>query len=201
MVGILSKFNIYMKTFFSVTAFILTAATALVSCDPAKEFEAELKVLDSCVAELNKIDSLYKGIEFDSLDYMVKHVLKNEELMKEHYSSDTINMELGMLMNNSKGIRKSLSNIKGNQKKFGEEIAALSTQFDNLRTDIINGVLDKEQIDQYLATEKADLEKLNLSFMEFYTIQKEQSGVYYMAVPKVDEYIKLLNIPVEDTLQ
>jgi len=174
---------------------------ALVSCDPAKEFEAELKVLDSCVVELNKIDSLYKGIEFDSLDYMVKHVLENEALMKEHYTSDTINMELGGLMNNAKGIRKSMKNVKGNQQKFAEEISALQTQFANLRTDIVNGVLDKEQIDQYLAREKADLEKLNLSFNDFYINQRDQSVIYYQVEPKIDEYVKLLNIPVEDTLQ
>jgi hypothetical protein len=189
-----------MKLFFQLALAFALAPFLLTSCDPAKEFEAELNTVDSCLTELNKLDSLYKGIEFDSLTLMVKHIKQNESKMKKYYSSDTINMELGVLMNNSKGIRKSLKNIGGFRKDARAEIDALRLQFTNLRTDIVNGVLDKEQVKEYLAKEKDDLEKLNLSFMDFYNNQELQASLYYQTVPKVDEYVKQLNIPPGDTL-
>jgi hypothetical protein len=191
-----------MKTFthlFIVS--LLLSALALTSCDPAKEFEAELKTIDSCMAQLDSIEQVYKGINFDSLDIMVEHVLANEAKMKNYYNADTVDQELGMLMNNCKGIRKSMKNVKGKALAFNDEIFALRKQFTNLKTDILNGAIEKEKINEYLAEEKAALDKLNKQFFDFYTMQKMQSAVYYYAVPKVDVYVQKLNIPDEDTLQ
>lgn len=181
---------------FSLSALALT----VVSCDPAKEFEAEIKSIDSCLAELDTVDQLYQGIKFDSLEYMIEHIMENEEKMKKYYSSDTIDMELGIYMNNCKGVRKSMSDLRGNQLSFGNEIAFLDTQFTNLKTDILNGVHDKEDVKKYLAEEKDALTKLSLSFFSFYDNQKNQSAVFYIACPKVDEYVEKLVIPDVDSL-
>lgn len=191
-----------MKTLKNLVVLSLSfSALTLVSCDPAKEFAAELKTIDSCLTALDSIEQVYKGIEFDSLDLMVTHVLDNESKMKEFYTSDTIDMELGILMNNCKGIRKSMKNVKGKGLAFSDEIFALRQQFGDLKTDVLNGVLEKEKINEYLLEEKAALDKLHKSFFDFYELQKMQSAVYYYSVPKVDAYIQKLNIPNADTLQ
>lgn len=179
----------------------MLGSISLVSCDPAKEFATEIKTIDSCIAELDTLDQLYKGIEFDSLSFMLAHINENEELLKNNYKSDTINLELGVLMNNCKGVRKSMKNIEGNRKSLADEIAALNVQFKNLKADILNGALDKEQIAEYLLEERQALATLDNSFMSFYENQRMQSQVYYYAVPKVDEYIKTLNITGEDSTQ
>lgn len=184
--------------FFAIVGLFMGTMT---SCDPAKEFETELKVIDSCITEIDKIDVLYKGIEFDSLQFMVDHVNQNEKLMKTYYTADTVDMLLGSYMNNCKGIRKSLGHIQVNQEEFAKEINAQYTQFSNLKTDILGGVLDKEQINTYLTTEKNSLSEFSFAFMNFYNNQKSQSQIYYQCVPFVDEYVKTLNIPSGDTLQ
>ncbi len=183
-----------------VLASLSSAVFLLASCDPAKEFQAELKSIDSCLVELDSIDQLYQGIEFDSLVYMVAHILDNEEKIKKYYVSDTIDNNLCMYMNNCKGVRKSFKDLKGNQTKFAEEIAALDTQFTNLKTDILNGVFDKEEVKLYLATEMDALELFSLKFYSFYTNQKMQSAVFYDASPKVDEYVEKLVIPETDVI-
>ena len=104
-------------------------------------------------------------------------------------------------MNSCKGIRKSIKNINLTKKEFEEEILAINLQLTNLKADILNGIYDKKQISEYLLSEKDALNKLNLSFMEFYNNQQTQKGVYYMCVPAVDEYVKSLNIPDADSLQ
>ena len=190
-----------MKSFIKIIFPLVVFATVVSSCDPAKEFETELKTIDSCVAVLDEIDTLLKGIKFDSLGLMVSHVNTNEEYMRQYYRADTIDMLLGDYMNNCKGVRKSLKNLAQTQKDFTEEIAALHLQFNNLKTDILNGVFDKEQIAGFLAAEKDALNNLNLKFTEFNRMQKEQSGVYYLCVPYVDDYVKKLTIENEDSLQ
>lgn len=189
-----------MKTFYFFALVTLLVGT-MTSCDPAKEFEIELKVIDSCITEIDKIDILYKGIEFDSLQYMVDHVNHNEKMMKDYFVADTIDMLLGSYMNNCKGVRKSMGNIAVNKEEFGKEITAQYNQFSNLKTDILNGVLDKEQINNYLTTEKNSLSEFSFAFMNFYDNQKAQSQIYYQCVPFVDEYVKTLDIPSGDTLQ
>lgn len=190
-----------MRSFLKIIFPIACFAFVISSCDPAKEFETEIKSIDSCISVLDKIDSLFKGIEFDSLNVMVDHVNNNEELMREYYTSDTIDQLLGSYMNSCKGIRKSLNNLETTKTDFADEIAAIYSQLNNLKTDVSNGVFEKKEIDKYLATEKEALNKLNLSFTEFYTIQRDQKGVYYLCVPFVDGYVNALNVPGEDTLQ
>lgn len=191
-----------MKSFTHLLVFSLSfSAFTLISCDPAKEFEAELKTVDSCLAELDSIESVYMGIKFDSLELMVDHVLANEAKMKHYYNSDTVDQELGMLMNNCKGIRKSMKNVRGQGLAFNDELFALRKQFNDLKTDILNGVMEKEKLTGYLNEEKAALDKLNKQFFDFDRMQKMQSAVYYYAVPKVDVYVQQLVIPDGDTLQ
>jgi hypothetical protein len=190
-----------MKTIPNLVLAVLSSAFfLLVSCDPAKEFQTELKSIDSCLVELDSIDQLYQGIEFDSLVYMVSHINENEEKIKKYYVSDTIDNNLGMYMNNCKGVRKSLKDLKGTQTKFAEEIAALDTQFTNLKTDILNGVFDKEEVNLYLTSEMESLELFSLKFYSFYANQKMQSIIFYSASPKVDEYVEKLVIPESDAM-
>lgn len=184
---------------FKKIVFLLAGCSAfiLAACDPAKEFEKEIKTIDSCLTELDKIEELYNGIQFDSLKYMVTHVLDNEAKMKEYYVADTVDMMLGSYMNSCKGVRKSMSDVDGNKIRFAQEIGALDTQFTNLKQDILNGVLSKEEIDKYLSVEMNDLKVFSISFYSFYDNQKNQSAVFYEASPKIDEYVSKLQIPSE----
>jgi len=189
-----------MKSFSKIILPFCFLTVMVSSCDPAKKFESELNTIDSCVVMLNEIDSLYKGIKFDSLSLMVSHINTNEEYMQKYYKSDTIDQLLADYMNNCKGFRKSFKNLEATKTEFTEEIAAINLQLANLKTDILNGVFDKEEIAGYLAAEKEALNNLNLKFSEFYTTQKEQTNIYYLAVPFVDNYVKALNIS-EDSIQ
>ena len=51
---------------------------------------------------------------------------------------------------------------------FGDELNAIKHQFIDLKKDIMNGVFKKEQVTEYLAVEKAALDKVSLSFGSFY---------------------------------
>ena len=180
-------------------SYLFAVLIVAVSCDPAKQFEAEIQEVDSCITSIEQMEERLEGIKFDSLMFMVDHIRMNENRLEMYYRPDTLNEDLGRLMNDCKGIRKSLPDLKGKKTYFADEMNAIKNQFKTLKEDIVNGLFDKEQIDKYLEKEKADLEILAITFNGFDELQKKQSETYYYAVPKVDEYIKEM-IAQSDTL-
>ncbi|MBD3638256.1 MAG: hypothetical protein HUJ25_12965 [Crocinitomicaceae bacterium] len=162
---------------------------SFIGCSPSKKYKTEIEEIDSSLAVLNEIEADLNGIEFDSLQMMVDHVLRNEDSLKKYYHPDTLSLEIGKRMNECKGIRKSLKNLDSKEMTYRNEVEALKTQFTNLKTDIENGVLGEEKIKEALAEEKEALRKLNLSFHDFYILQEREKKYYYSAVPVIDELL------------
>ncbi|MFT4600998.1 MAG: hypothetical protein ACI857_001175 [Arenicella sp.] len=172
-----------------IFAFGLIGIFGLTSCDPAAQHEKEISKIDSCLNVISDVEEKYNGIEFDSLKFMVDHVSMNEDTMKKYYNPDTLSMDIGVRMNDSKGIRKKLKGVDVREGEFKTEIEELNIQFTNLREDISTGVLTDDQITEYLARELFDLNILEVSFMEFYETQLLQKIYYYSSVPIIDELI------------
>lgn len=173
---------------------ILAGLLLMLSCNPASKFEAELSEIDSCLIVIDDAETQLNAIDFDSLQLMVDHVLANEEEIKIYYHPDTLSLEIGTRMNECKGVRKTLKNLDAKRNNFKNEIGALKVQFTNLKSDIEDGVLTAEKIKDFLATEKEDLNQLNLSLNGFYSVQELQKKYYYSAVPVIDALIvKLKN--------
>ncbi|UKN03436.1 hypothetical protein K6119_07895 [Paracrocinitomix mangrovi] len=162
------------------------------SCSPSSKYKAELSEIDSCMTVLTDIQEMYDGIEFDSLQMMVDHVLANEADIQEYYHPDTVSLEIGTRMNECKGIRKSLKDLEVKRTKYADEIAELTKQFSDLKDDIENGRLAEEKVKEYLATEKDDLNVLNQTVSDFYTLQDRQKLYYYSATPIIDSLIAKL---------
>jgi hypothetical protein len=174
---------LFLTTLFTITIF---------SCDPAKEFENEIKTIDAALVEIDSLENVLDGINFDSLTIMVNHVIDNESFIKENYVTDTINEALGEAMNEAKSVRKRLKDLPGKKAKFGDELNMMKHQFLDLETDLKAGKLSKDQADQYLDNELKSLEIFGGAFNEFYQIQKDEKARYYHATPYVDEFILFL---------
>jgi hypothetical protein len=174
------------KMFFFI---FLGGCFSLVSCDPADQYSKEISKIDSCLTVIDDINEKYNGIEFDSLALMVDHVLRNEDTLKKYYNPDTLSMDIGVRMNDCKGIRKTLKGVRTKETDFRIEIEELTVQFENLKKDISEGVLTEEQVDDYLARELFDLNILEVSFSDFYENQLVQKRYYYESVPYIDELI------------
>ncbi|MEO9534176.1 MAG: hypothetical protein ABJG68_04205 [Crocinitomicaceae bacterium] len=178
---------------------LFIGALVLSSCDPASKYATEISKIDSCLTILDSLQSDYDGIEFDSLQGMVDHVLRNEDTIKKYYHPDTLSMEIGTRMNDCKGIRKTLKGVGTKKENFAAEISDLKVQFESLKTDISEGVLSEEQINEYLARELFDLNILHVTFDDFNAMQKIQKKYYYASVPYIDRLIvELKSAPQED---
>lgn len=171
---------------------LVSAGAMLTSCDPSSKYSAEIKTIDSCLTVLDDIEAQHSQIEYDSLTYMVNHVLENEAVIKSLYNPDTISLEFGTKMNDCKGVRKSLNGADKSKVLYQKEIDELKTQFINLKNDIENGVLKDEQLKEYLEIEKKDLSVLVGSFSSFNVLQESQKKFFYNSSPAVDEFVEKL---------
>ena len=168
------------------------------SCDPATTYKAELSEIDSCMLRIDTLENLLDGIEFDSLKMMVDHVKENEATIKEIYHPDTVDSRFGRWMTDSKSIRKSLTNLDSRKMNYGDELNAVKHQFMDLEEDIRNGVLNDDQVKDFLATEKEALEKVDATVISFYNLQEMEKKKYYYSVPRVDAYIEKLKAQIEE---
>lgn len=177
-----------MVRLFCVVAILLS----LTACDPASKYSKQISEIDSCMTVLDTIELRYYEIDFNGLDSLVKNILQNEADIKKYYVSDTIYQDLAKNLNKCKGIRKYFGDVKKDQIEFHEEIKALKGQFENLKTDISNGTLKEDQMNQYLTNEKSDLDLLNRSFSEFYERYEKALVVEEVCLPMVDNFVKEL---------
>lgn len=164
----------------------------LSSCDPANKYSAEIESIDSCLVVLDELEEKQSKIEYDSLDYMVKHIAENEAVIKALYQPDTLSIDFGRKMNDCKGVRKSLKDAGKSKDLYSLEIDQLKTQFINLKNDIENGVLKDEQLKEYLEIEKKDLSVLTISFNAFYDLQESQKSFFYNSCPSIDDFVAKL---------
>lgn len=178
-----------------VTPFVfilMLLTTALVSCDPADEFKEEITTIDSCLTLVNELEAKFDGIDFDSLNLMVEHVEKNEDIIRQYYQPDTVNETLGRQMSDAKSVRKSLKHVSTDQMVYGDELNAVKNQLEDLKDDVLNGVLTEEQVAEYLNVEMTALDKVHVSFDAFYEMQKLEKQRYYAVMPGIDLFVERL---------
>jgi DNA integrity scanning protein DisA with diadenylate cyclase activity len=166
----------------------------LSACNPEVKYADELKEIDTYTKKLDTVESVLNGIEFDSLIYMQEVASSNEKLIKRFYVNDTINQDFAQKLTYNKSVRKFLKGADKEKVKMYNELNALKSQFANLKTDIINGLYNKEQISNYLSVEKKDSDMLLKSVTEFDKIQKLNKSYFYFATPSISAYLtKIMN--------
>jgi DNA integrity scanning protein DisA with diadenylate cyclase activity len=179
-----------MKHFFlGILGLILLSA-----CNPETKYADELKEIDAYTKKLDTIETILNGIEFDSLVYMQEVASSNEKLIKRFYVGDTIDQDFAQKLTFNKSVRKFLKGTNKEKVNMYAELNALKTQFANLKTDIINGLYNKEQISNYLSVEKKDTDMLLRSVTEFDKIQTLNKSYFYFATPSISAYLtKIMN--------
>lgn len=181
-----------MKTSILPTFLAFFTLLLLGSCDPASQYKTELDEIDSYLHRIDSLETKFDGIVFDSLTMMVEHVKTNENLIKDLYQPDTLNANFGRLMNDSKAIRKTLSDVGGFETTIGDELNAVKHQLMDLKEDILAGLFSDEQIREYIDIEKEALAKVDEIFSNFYITQETEKARYYEVVPQVDAFIEEL---------
>ena len=170
--------------------FLITLASIFVfiSCDNEKKYKTELLQIEIHSVKLDSLDEIINGIQIDSLVLIQKIATNNELTIKTYYLTDTIDMVFAEKMNMNKGVRKSLAEVEKQKEGLISELQELKLQYFNLKTDIIAGLYNKEQIVDYLNVEKLDFDMLTVNIKEFELNSKKQLESFYYANPQISKY-------------
>lgn len=170
--------------------------SGLTSCDPAVTYKKEIAELDSCINLVDSLQTVFDGIEFDSLQLMFNHTINNEDVIKRLYKSDSVNQLLASQMNEAKSVRKAFKHLDSEKSNMETDLILSKGQLESLRTDVLAGVLNEEQIKQYLGVEKEAVNNLRMVVTDFDQLQKVQKNRYYYYSPGMDAFVDKL---IEET--
>ncbi len=174
-----------------LTIFVFT------SCDNAKKYKTEISEIDAKQLQLDSLELVVNAIGIDSLNYMQKEATDNETVIRKYYSADTINMSFASKLDKNKRVRKSLDGIEEEKNKVLIELSEIKVQYSNLKKDILAGLYDAKQIENYLNVEKLDVDKLSLNVKSFNLLQLEQKKNFYYSNPQIKEYCDVLLESIE----
>jgi hypothetical protein len=179
--------------------FLITLLTLflITSCDNAKRYKTEISEIDAKQLELDSLEFIVNNVEIDSLKYMQVEASTNESVIRKYYSADTIDMAFASKLDKNKRVRKSLDGIENKKNNILNELFEIRIQFSNLKKDILAGLYDSEQIENYLNVEKLDVDQLALHVKSHNLLQEEQKKNFYYSNPQIKEYCEMLLKDIE----
>ena len=179
--------------------FLITLLTLflITSCDNAKRYKTEISEIDAKQLELDSLESIVNEIEMDSLKYMQNEASTNESIIRKYYFPDTIDMIFAGKLDRNKRVRKSLDGLENKKKNILKELIEIRIQFSNLKKDILAGLYDAKQIENYLNVEKLDVDQLALHVKSHILLQEEQKKNFYYSNPQIKEYCEMLLKDIE----
>lgn len=186
----INKQNMILKRIFYPAVIGILCA----SCDPSTQFKSEIDEIDSLQSIVTDYEEKYESIDFDSLKIIVAHIEQNESDIEKYYIPDTINMELARQLMFSKEVRKKMTGADSKKMIFGDEVNAIKHQLINLKSDVKEGVLTKEEINGYIGSERSAILNFEHPFSEFYELQLYAKEVYSLDVVKVDSFIQSIKL-------
>lgn len=164
----------------------------LISCSPKSKFEKELQVINDNLETTDSVEKVINNLEYDSLTYMVKTCKENLQLTQKYYTMDTVDQSFANVLTYYKGIKKGVPNAQKLKHDWKEEVAALKSQFENLKHDVENGLLAEEKVKEYKNRESKDLKKLLKEIEVFEKTYKSVADVFYQYNDQIERYIEKL---------
>jgi len=169
----------------------------ITSCDNAKRYKTEIAEIDSKQLKLDSLKSVVNEVNIDSLSYMQKEANANEVIIRKYYFADTIDMVFAGKLDRNKRVRKSLNSVETQKTKILKELSEIKLQFTNLKKDILSGLYDSKQIENYLNVERLDYNELKLNVKSFSLLEQEQKKNFYYSNPQIKAYCELLLKDIE----
>lgn len=171
------KCNSYNPKKILSACFVLLMSLSIHSC--SNKYEQELLHLEDLT---EKLEANKKNFDLDIplFESRIAYIKSTMRFFRNDYQ-DSISLELGNNLSRYKGISKIYVKKTGEFKSNLKDQQELEVQLRNLKTDLLNGNLSKEEFKNYYNTEKADIDKLiNSSFSvkkNLYEVEPEYSRI------------------------
>jgi hypothetical protein len=183
----MSKYIQMKKTNLILTLLLL----ALVVACGNGEKKAYLAEVDGMINHLDSLKLIADANVLDSLPYIIERVKKNTKRFAESYSADTINLEVGEMINSYKDVRKVLSRNSGNLAKVRVSIPETLEKLEDLKSDISHGVGERDKYLEYILFEREKVRQMDTLLAIYLRTNKKYLDLYESLNVKVGNYIIL----------
>ncbi len=171
-----------MKNLFYLTIILLFACKPSMS-DKQKEELNNIEVLiDSSEYYLSSIDSIFAIEATNNFNSNVNYI-KNDMV-------DTLDNDIMLFIDKYYGLRKGFRKLGEKYLGTMAEFKISNEQIENLKHDINNGLVEPNQLDQYLELEKKNIELVFESSKTIAKVNKNLVPLYEKMNPKIDSLIE-----------
>ena len=173
-----------MKRYFP---FFLILALLLGSCKDAEK-EAYLAEIDQMN---NQLDSLWSEIEQNNIDSLrgvtstIDRVIAN---VQKNYFPDSIDLEIAGMMNQYKGIKKTLERNSGNLAKAKAAIPEIKETLGHLKHDIVNGAGNRELYAENVEYERGKVNQVDELLSFYFKARDTNLSTFQEIHPKVEAF-------------
>ena len=164
--------------------FLITSCSSNKFSKQITQIDSLNVVLDSSFSKLNSLDTSVVQSYYLKYSDNIKLIRNNfKEKEKEDEEIWSIITRYGM-------IKKPLRDFKKNFVKYSKEISISHKQLNDLKSDIKNNILTKDQIIQYIKEESEFVKYINVSVSGLMENTKIYFNQYLELNPKVEKYFQ-----------
>jgi hypothetical protein len=166
---------------------LLVVFSCLFSCSDIEKDRQVKKIteLTNIVDKLNIALTQNKISGVSEKKLAVYNVIKR---IKSYYFTDTIDYQFAKKMNSYKIVKKSLKNLDGDYEKIRIALREEKIALRKIKSDIINGFVQREKYDDYISFEKKKTKKIK-SLLDEYIYKKEEFAIAFDSLhPLLNDY-------------
>ncbi|HEY9083300.1 MAG TPA: hypothetical protein VIN73_08190 [Vicingaceae bacterium] len=141
----------------TLITFIAISAIGLFSC--GEDYTNEIGHVDGLIKILDSSEEVLHDVDTATLFEMT--IFVKESIAKIKSKNDTLTKEAALEADQFVGRLKSLYGLSKNYNKYQQEIDLIRTQLNNLKQDLNNGIISKEQFPAYYEIEQGGVISIN----------------------------------------
>lgn len=169
---------------------------AVVSCNNSEK-EAYISEVDGMIVRLDSLKEIADANVLDSLPFIIDRVKKNTKRFAASYKGDTIDLQIGEMINLYKSVRKGLSRNSGNLAKVRVSIPETVEALTNLKSDISNGVGERDKYQEHILFERDKVDQIDTLLSVYLKNNDEYLSLYEELNVKVGKHIREQEAVVE----
>lgn len=150
---------------------------SLNSCTDIKKIE-QLEKIEVINNSLDSLSQVYTENKIDSVQNMSMSIYGVQNRIKNNYTSDTINFQLGVKMGKHKWMKKKLKVVASDGKILDGEISEAISNLSDLKHDIENGYGEREKYDDHISHEKKKFKQLKFLCDEYVELKDSCLSIY-----------------------
>jgi len=176
----------------------LALGAMVIGCsNPAKEFEAELEVVDSLQTIVQTYQEGIDAIDAEEMENLAKEVDRQYSFVTENFKDTSARDFWVRDVSYYKGVMKTFTHFAQGQEKVKEELAENEKQLSTLKNSIEDGKLERPEVEKYLTEEVNAVQQTQMHYNKIVPNLATQRKLYEEFKPKMDSVEALIKATKE----